>query len=106
MPLGQGWFVSALAPRRDRMLCEYGLAGLRKLVRNAQIERHARCGREGGSGGGVVGEEEVPGVVEVEPARSAEPAGGQAGDVQQGVAAEADHLGTIPAAEGAGGETH
>ena len=53
-----------------------------------------------------VGEEEIPGTVEVEPALSAEPAGGQGRNVEEGVASHADHLGAVPAEEGARGQAH
>ena len=51
-----------------------------------------------------VGEEEFPGAVEVEPALAAEPAGGQRWNVEQGVSSHADHLGAVPAEEGARGQ--
>src|SRR5260370_23375791 len=51
-------------------------------------------------------EEEFPRTVEVEPALAAEPAGGQGWNVEQGVSAHADHLGSVPAEEGARGQAH
>src|SRR5579863_5328461 len=51
-------------------------------------------------------EEELPRGVKVEPALGAEPAGGQSGDVEQGVAAGADKFGAIPGEEGSAGEAN
>ena len=61
---------------------------------NAWIESELDFGRSG--------EEEVPGVIEVEPALRREPACGQAGDVQQCVPARAYHFGSVPVEEGSG----
>jgi len=53
-----------------------------------------------------ISEKKLPRAVEVEPALVAEPTCGEGGDMQQGVAAHADHFGTIPAKEGARGKSH
>src|SRR5579859_6751168 len=53
-----------------------------------------------------VGKQEIPRGIEIEPALAAEPTGRQRGDVEEGVAAHADHLGAVPAEESAGGKAH
>ena len=67
------------------------------LVAGPQYESSPRSG---------VGEEEFPRGVEVEPALSAEPTGGEAGDVKKRVAAHAHHLGAVPTQEGSRGEAN
>ena len=56
------------------------------------------------SAGAGVGEQEVPGVVEIQPARCAKPACRQAWNVQQSVASQANHLRAVPAEERARGK--
>ena len=68
------------------------------IARRDEIARVSNDGR--------IGEKKLPRAVEIEPALVAEPTGGERGNVQEGMAAHADHFSAVPAEEGLRGEAY
>src|SRR5689334_5790850 len=93
-------------PKRSPIYGEASQWGFAGQINPARYELASiRRGRELLSNTGI-SEKKLPRAVEVEPALVAEPTCGEGGDMQQRVAAHADHFGTIPAKEGARGKSH